>query len=186
MVVKGNQGHLHEALRRWFDEPPTLRSLDFRRAQQVNKGHGRRESRTLTVSTELNDYLDWPEVQQSMALDYRAVNTATGEVYTHRRYAITSLPVALASAQPLLTLWRGHWSIENQLHYPRDVIFQEDRSRLRTDSAPHAMAAIRNLVINLIRSFHHYLSLKFAREHFAARPFHALALLKMSVCLSLE
>jgi hypothetical protein len=186
MVVKGNQGHLHEALQRWFEAPPALRSLDFRHAQQVSKGHGRLEKRALTASTELNTYLDWPDVQQSLALDYHATRTATGAVHAKRRYAITSLSVPLASAQQLLTLWRGHWSIENRLHYPRDVVFHEDRSRLRTGNAPTAMAAIRNLVINLIRSFRHYPSLQFAREHFAARPFHALALLELPVCLSFE
>ena len=56
-----------------------------------------------------------------------------------------------ATAADLLQLSRGHWSIENQLHYVRDVTLGEDASRIRTGVAPQAMAAIRNLVITVLR-----------------------------------
>jgi hypothetical protein len=66
-------------------------------------------------------------------------------------YKITSLPPDQASATDLLQLSRGHWAIENQLHYVRDVTLGEDVSRVRTGAAPQAMAAIRNLVLAVLR-----------------------------------
>ena len=66
-----------------------------------------------------------------------------------RRY--TSLPPADASPQRLLALWRGHWGIENRVHWVRDVTFDEDRSQVRTGSAPQIMAALRNLTISVMR-----------------------------------
>ena len=66
-------------------------------------------------------------------------------------YKITSLPPEQANATDLLGLSRGHWSIENRLHYVRDVSLGEDASRIRTGAAPHAMAAIRNLVLMVLR-----------------------------------
>ena len=61
-------------------------------------------------------------------------------------YAITSLMPERADAARLLKIWRGHWGIENRLHWVRDVVFGEDQSRVRTESAPQLLAALRNLV----------------------------------------
>ena len=66
-------------------------------------------------------------------------------------YKITSLSPEQASVSDLLHLSRGHWSIENQLHYVRDVTLGEDASRIRTGAAPHVMAAIRNVVLTVLR-----------------------------------
>ena len=62
-----------------------------------------------------------------------------------------SLPAERANAARLLEIWRGHWSIENRLHWVRDVVFGEDLSQVRTGSAPQLLAALRNLVIGLLR-----------------------------------
>lgn len=70
-------------------------------------------------------------------------------------YAITSLPRSRADAAKLLSGWRGHWGIENRLHYVRDVTFGEDASRIRTAAAPQVLAAIRNAAITLLRSWQH-------------------------------
>ena len=81
-----------------------------------------------------------------------------------------------ASPLHFLTLVRGHWGIENRSHYVRDVSFQEDRSRLRSGSAPQMMAALRNLAITLIHrtgSSH----IAASRRHFASHPHEAFALL---------
>ncbi len=76
----------------------------------------------------------------------------------------------------LLQLNRGHWHIENGLHYVRDVSFGEDRSRLRSGNAPQVMAAVRNLVITLIhRSGSSHIAA--SRRSFAYHPPHALAFL---------
>lgn len=66
-------------------------------------------------------------------------------------YGITSLSVAEASPQRVAELVRGHWSIENSLHWVRDVTFDEDRSQIRTGSGPRMMATLRNLVISILR-----------------------------------
>ena len=65
-------------------------------------------------------------------------------------YGITSLSVAQANAARLLELTRGHWAIENELHYKRDVTLGEDASRVRTGSAPQVMAALRNTIIHVL------------------------------------
>jgi predicted transposase YbfD/YdcC len=57
----------------------------------------------------------------------------------------------MAPPQRLLELNRGHWAIENSLHYVRDVTFAEDLSQIRTKTAPHVMASLRNLAISLLR-----------------------------------
>lgn len=64
---------------------------------------------------------------------------------------------------------RGHWSIENSLHYERSVTFGEDRSRLRTGQTPQIMAALRNLTITLLHRAQ-YFEIASARRHFARSP----------------
>jgi len=66
-------------------------------------------------------------------------------------YGITSLPPAQADPARLLALNRAHWTIENKLHWVRDVTFDEDRCRIRTGAGAHAMASLRNLAISLLR-----------------------------------
>jgi Transposase DDE domain len=65
-------------------------------------------------------------------------------------YAITSLAHAQASPARLADLLRGHWSIENGLHWVREVTFAEDHSQLRTGSGPQVMASLRNLAIGTL------------------------------------
>jgi predicted transposase YbfD/YdcC len=124
----------------------------------------------MRVSTEMNAYLkDWPLVEQVAELTRTVTVRATGKTSQEVVYLLTSLTPAQASPQRLLALVRGHWSIENGSHYVRDVTFGEDRSRLRTGSAPHILAALRNLAITLI---HRSGSSQIAatRRHFASHP----------------
>lgn len=65
-------------------------------------------------------------------------------------YGISSLSVAQADARRLLALTRGHWGIENRLHYKRDVTLGEDASRVRREAAPQVMAALRNSIVHLL------------------------------------
>jgi predicted transposase YbfD/YdcC len=65
-------------------------------------------------------------------------------------YGITSLSITQADASRLLKLTRGHWGIENELHYKRDVTLGEDASRVRQEAAPQVMAALRNSIIHLL------------------------------------
>ena len=66
-------------------------------------------------------------------------------------YAVTSLALGAASPAQLAGYLRGHWTIENQLHYVRDVTFSEDASNARTGSLPRVMASLRNLAIGALR-----------------------------------
>ena len=74
-----------------------------------------------------------------------------GKVSSEVRYAITSLDESVGAAK-LLRLVRGHWGIENRLPYVRDVTLGEDGSQVRTGSAPAVMAALRNVVIGMLRA----------------------------------
>ncbi len=66
-------------------------------------------------------------------------------------YGVTSLKPEKASAERLLELNRGHWEIENRVHWVRDVTYDEDRCRIRTKNGPSNMASIRNLAISILR-----------------------------------
>jgi hypothetical protein len=66
-------------------------------------------------------------------------------------YAITSAGPEWAGAAELLGWWRGHWGIENRLHWVRDVTLGEDASRIRTAAAPEVLAGLRNAAISLLR-----------------------------------
>jgi predicted transposase YbfD/YdcC len=121
--------------------------VDFTSAATIEKGHGRLEQRVLTASSLLADYHDWPYVAQVVKVE----RTRTTKLkQTHEvAYGITSLPAAHADAARLLALGRGHWRIENGLHYRRDVTLQEDASQLRRGHAPQVVAALNNLVCGL-------------------------------------
>jgi len=185
MPVKENQPHLYQAIAYWFAGPRRLRTLDQRQTKTVNKGHGRLETRVLTATTELNHYLDWPDVQQVLLLEKTVVDLKTGEVSLTQRYAVTSLPPTQADPRRLLAIWRGHWAIENGLHYPRDVWFREDASCIRASWLPEVMAICRNAILNLLHAWG-YASLKFARECFSLNPFKALGLLELPVSFSFQ
>ena len=116
----------------------------------IDKGHGRRERRTLKATTALNEYLDWPGVAQVGQVESEVVKD--GKTSHEIRYFITSVSRAVADAGQLLKWARGHWSIENRSHYVRDVTMGEDASRVRKGSGPEVMAAIRNATIGFLRS----------------------------------
>jgi len=87
-----------------------------------------------------------------LKLERRTIHKRTGVVLRQETaYAVTSLPPARATPAQLLRLWRQHWRIENQLHYIRDVTFDEDRATVRAQQAPRLMAAFRNAAIGLQR-----------------------------------
>jgi len=123
---------------------------DRQTASTFGKGHGRLERREFTSATILNEHLDWPGVKQVCKI----VRTTTRQGVTTRevQYAITSVGRDRADASTLMAWWRGHWCIENKVHWLRDETFGEDRCRVRTGSAPQVLAGVRNLVINWLRS----------------------------------
>jgi predicted transposase YbfD/YdcC len=116
----------------------------------LDKGHGRRERRTLKATTALNEYLDWPGVAQVGQVESEVVKD--GKITHETRYFITSVSRSVADAGQLLKWARGHWSIENRSHYVRDVTMGEDSSRIRKRSGPQVMAAMRNATIGFLRT----------------------------------
>jgi hypothetical protein len=98
--------------------------------------------------------IPWPQVQQLCRVERHRTLLRHGQV-VHRAvdvsYAITSLPPTRANAARLLRYLRGHWGIENRLHWVRDVTCVDDRSEVRSGAAPQVMAAGRNLAIALLR-----------------------------------
>jgi predicted transposase YbfD/YdcC len=89
--------------------------------------------------------------------------------------AVTSLGPEQASAKRLLGISRGHWAIENRLHWVRDMSLGEDACRVRTGEAPEILAAIRNSVLRLIRSTGLTEIAATLRRH-AAKPLEAIRL----------
>jgi predicted transposase YbfD/YdcC len=149
---------------------------DFQSATLVSKGHGRLEVRTLTTSSQLNDFLDWPFLQQVFQLQRSITISKTGKTRKETVYGITSLSAELASPAQLLEMLRSYWQIENRLHYPRDVTLHEDQTRFKKHSAAHNMAILNNLVLSLIAKSD-FPFVPSARRFFAAHPDQALALL---------
>lgn len=151
-LVKDNQAELRDDIEQLFiPEPNELGTAalptDFTTARTLEKGHGRIEERILTVSSMLQDYSSWPYLAQVFKLE-STVTTALG-TRTTVRYGVTSLPHSVAHAARLLTLVRGHWGIENGLHYRRDATLREDWALVRSGHAPHTLAALNNAVLGL-------------------------------------
>jgi predicted transposase YbfD/YdcC len=117
-------------------------------ASVTDKGHGRLEKRTLRTTTVLTKRQDWAGLQQGFELTRE--RTLQGVKTVEVVHGITSLSPARADAQRLEELTRGHWGIENELHYKRDVTMGEDASRVRKGVAPQVLAALRNGVIHVL------------------------------------
>jgi predicted transposase YbfD/YdcC len=155
-IVKGNQPQLFEDIRLLFAQlsPPKragegILRLPEQQAQTKNKGHGRVEIRSIRVSSQLKGYSDWPGLEQ--VFEIRRRWQSKGQWHEDVRYGVTSLPATFAIPERLLTLKRGHWTIENRLHYVKDVTMGEDRSTVHADNGPKIMAALRNTAVSLLR-----------------------------------
>ncbi len=146
LTVKDNQPTLLQDLQTYFADPHAC----FSEAETWDRHRGRVEHRSIRVTSEMNAYLHatWSHIHQVAQL----VRTVTSKKGTTVEivYLITNLSALQASPERLLAIVRGHWSIENGSHYVRDVIFGEDRSRLRSGDAPQVLATLRNLAITLI------------------------------------
>jgi predicted transposase YbfD/YdcC len=152
-----------------------------RAATTRDKGHGRVEVRTLTTTTWLNAYLDWPRVGQVFRLERQ--RRVKGAVAVEVVYGITSLTRAAAGAGRLLEVTRRHWAIENGLHYVRDVTLGEDRCRVRKGRAAQVLASLRGVANYLLRGTDHP-SVAAATRTMAARPDLALGLLHARASIS--
>jgi len=141
LTVKGNQPTLRSQLKAlpWTQIPA---------ATTVSTTHGRRVRRTIRAVT-APEWLDFPGAAQ--VAQVRRTRTVHGRKRIEVVYAICSLDMIAAPPATVATWLRGHWSIENALHWVRDVVFDEDRHQLRTGFGPHVMATLRNTAISLLR-----------------------------------
>jgi predicted transposase YbfD/YdcC len=178
MVVKKNQGNLYQNIKLLFEVPPIPARPGELLVYQYSgaKEHGRREQRTLESSIALNPHLHWPGSQQVLRRTCRRVIVRTGLIESETTYGITSLPRAWAAPQLIEYFWRGHWTIENRLHYVRDETLGEDRCQVYAGSAPQVLATLRNGLLTLLR-YHGWSNIAEANRRYAANPHKALQLL---------
>jgi predicted transposase YbfD/YdcC len=185
-MVKGNQPQLFEDLCLLFAPPsPAKRAgegilrLPEQQAQTINKGHGRLELRSIRVSSELKGYSDWPGLEQ--VFEIRRRWQTKGQWHEDVHYGVTSLPTTVAIPERLLKLKRGHWTIENRLHYVKDVTMGEDRSTVHLDNGPKIMAALRNTTVSLLRRAG-FSTIAARMRYHSGHPEAALQVLSLSLC----
>ncbi len=178
LTVKENQPALEADIRAAFGpafspREEKRRATEDDRAEVRSKGHGRVETRCIRTTARLAGYLDWPGVKPVCLLE--RVRRSKGKRSTETVCAITSLGPDRASAKRLLAIARGHWHIENRLHWVRDMSLGEDACRVRTGEAPQILAAIRNAGLRVMRSSGLNEIAAALRRH-AAKPHEALRL----------
>lgn len=152
LSVKGNQGTLYEDLVGYFDWAlkDKFNETDYTTEETVDGGHGRIEIRRYYATSDcewLRKKADWTGLRSIAMVE--SERTVVGEQTSlERRYYISSLE---ADAKRLGKAIRGHWSIENSLHWVLDIGFREDESRIRKDHAPENVATLRHIALNLLK-----------------------------------
>ena len=158
LALKGNHATVHEEVKEFFDEavPPcstqyadsiTPGTMDF--FQTAEKDHGRIETRRYWHSTDIGWFADkklWEGLCSFGMVE--SIRGIKGTSTIERRYYLCSLPLG---AQQFAKAVRGHWGVENTLHWSLDVIFGEDNSRARTKNAAQNVATLRRIALNLIK-----------------------------------
>ena len=151
LAVKGNQGALADKILSTFNQmktQPWFFQDNVREFEEVEKGHGRIETRRVTTF----DVTDWTYRSWFPGLRSIARVEATRETgdtrSTERRYYITTLP---PDPQRIAQAIRAHWGIENRMHWVLDMTFNEDRSRVRMENAAQNFAIVRRIAMNLLR-----------------------------------
>lgn len=167
LTAKGNQEQLAKDLRLFFNQLPfKAKTTTF---TKNTKAKGKLTSHTILTSQDLVEYLAWPGVTHVWQLTREVTAVKTQQTTTEVVVGIARLLNQTNPEQQIIDLVRGHWSIENNLHRQRDVIFLEDRSTIRSGSAPQVMAALKNLILSLFnRSSVRYFPTAFRR--FLAAP----------------
>ena len=165
LAVKSNQPTLRTEIEAYFTAAPA-EVLDT--ATNWDKGHGRIEERTVTVSREA----DWLDGDRRFPGELRLPGVTTiikvrsrtelkDRCRTDTRYYISS---ANLTAQAAAEAVRGHWGIENRLHWVLDVVFRDDQARLRTGHGAKNMAVVRHFAINLVRAVTDKKTIKLRRK----------------------
>ena len=170
LTVKENQKTLHS----------NIMSLNWAivdgTAETTDKGHGRLEIRKIQTRKLLNYHADFPQAKQAFRIERTRTLLKTRRVSKEIAFEITSCSKERLSAATLLETVRGHWRIENCLHYVRDMAYDEDRSTVRKHNGPGVMATLRNFALNVFR-LNHIKNITKAIREFAARPHLSLAIL---------
>lgn len=157
LCLKGNQEYLNDRVREKFSQKtgPGSRSVIKDKSTKTDKGHGRIEKRTCTVmrakegkSLGINPLEKWPSLHTIVEVKSERTNTKTGETSSESRYYISSL---VAPAREVLEAVRGHWEVENKLHWVLDMVFREDDCRSRTGFSAENFSMLRSFALNLIK-----------------------------------
>lgn len=158
LALKGNHGTLHEEVKTFFDDavPPCATqpahtvspgTIDF--LQTVDKGHGRIETRRYWQSNDIDWIEDKPLWKHLRSIGMvESIRRIKGKNSIERRYYLTSLAL---DAKVFAKAVRGHWGVENPLHWTLDVTFREDQSRARSKNAAQNLATLRRIALNLIK-----------------------------------
>lgn len=146
MALKGNQGTLHDDVRTFLDDPacPAAASV-----QTVDGEHGRIETRTATVCTDI-DWLQadhhWPGLAAIGKVE--RIRETAAKTTTETAHYILSTALSVERFNDVV---RQHWGVENRLHWRLDVVMNEDQARTRLDNGPHNMAVLRHMAINVMQ-----------------------------------
>lgn len=152
LQVKKNHAGLHEVMEEMFDELTGrgIPGVRYTFHESVDAGHGRIETRRIWVTDWMDWYGDrkkWKDLRSFVCVEsIREVGNARS---TERRYYISDLDGS--NAEAMLGYIRGHWGIENKLHWSLDVTFREDNLRQRVGHSAENLSRIRRLALNLLR-----------------------------------
>ena len=151
LSLKGNQGNLHEDVQQLFDwaSKTDFKDIEHEVYQTIDKGHGRLEKRRYYLLGNVEHLVDahqWTGLNRVGMIESER-HIEGKPTATERRYYLTSLD---GGVERFAGASRGHWGIENRLHWSLDVVFREDDSRIRTDHAPENMTLIRKIALNLL------------------------------------
>jgi predicted transposase YbfD/YdcC len=178
LAVKDNQPTLHADIKSYFETAP---SSEIERVETVDKDHGRLELRTCTVSHVVGwynserSYPGAPRFPQLVTIAMVESRTERGDkLQTEQRCYISSRSLSAAAFAQVV---RGHWAIENNLHWTLDVTFNEDQSRLRAGHGAKNMAIIRHFALNLVRQVVDKRSIKRRRKRALSDPQYLLQIL---------
>jgi len=153
ITAKANQGTLYDDLSAFFQEclANDFAGVSHRYQKTVDHRHGRHERRhyyIVEVPEALRTRRDWRDLR-SVGMVYVERQVGDGEANGETRFFISSLP---AEVKAFARAVRGHWGIENGLHWVLDVAFGEDASRVRKDHGPENLAWLRRVALSLLRN----------------------------------